>query len=502
MPLLLLLLLYKPHKSVQHKKLPPSPRKLPILGNLHQLFGDLPHSSLQKLAKEHGPLMLLHLGTIPTLVISSAEVARQIFKSHDLIFSSRPELYSAKRLSYECKAISFAPYGEYWRDVRKIAILELLSAKRVHSFSTVRAEEVSLVIDSIARSSLSSTPINLSELMLSLANNVICRVAFGKKFDGASEVKGNDKAKVYEILKESQRLLGDLNVADYYPWFGWLLNKVNGVDARLEKNFKELDEFYDDIIQEHLGCTTNSRKDFKDLVDVLLQLQKDPNQTIALDNNQIKGILMDMFIAGSDTSAATLVWIMAELLKNPATMKKAHDEVRHVAKGKRRVDESDLPKLAYLKLVLKETLRLHPPAPLLVPRETTAPCTIVGGYEIPAKTRVFINAKAIAMDPNVWHTTDPNEFKPERFLDSSIDYKGHDFEFIPFGVGRRGCPGLGFAVLLIELALANLLYCFDWSLPDGLIRDDIDMVEAIGLTTHKKNPLMLLASCIDHVSSN
>lgn len=204
--------------------------------------------------------------------------------------------------------------------------------------------------------------------------------------------------------------------------------------------------------------------------------------------------MQDMFIAGSDTSAATLVWIMTELMRNPSTMRKAQEEVRQVVKGKQRVEESDLSKLQYLKLVLKEALRLHPPVPLLVPRETIAPCTIIGGYEIPAKTRVFVNAKAIAMDPNIWHTIDPNVFEPERFLGSSIDYKGHDFELIPFGVGRRGCPGIHFAVLLVELALANFLYCFDWSLPEDMTRDDIDMGEAIGITTHKKNPLWLSAS--------
>ncbi|XP_021749845.1 cytochrome P450 71A9-like [Chenopodium quinoa] len=490
MPIILLISLYKPQKRRmnQQKKIP-SPRKLPILGNLHQLFGDLPHYSLHNLAKEHGPLMLLQLGSIPTLVISSANIAREIFKPHDLIFSGRPELYTAKRLSYELNDISFAPYGEYWREVRKIAILELLSAKRVNSFSTIRNEEVNIVINTIIRSFSSNTTINLSELMLSLANNVICRVAYGKKFDG--------EAKSYEILKETQTLLGELNVADFYPWFGWLLNKVNGVDTRLEKNFKEMDEFYDEVIQEHINGSKTTRREgehHEDFVDVLLQLQKDPNQTVKLSDIQIKGIITDMFIAGSDTSAATLVWIMTELIKNPSTMKKAQDELKEVVKGKQRVEESDLHKLAYLKLVIKETLRLHPPVPLLVPRETTAPCTIIGGYEIPAKTRVLINAKAIAMDPNVWHTPNPNVFEPERFLNSSIDYKGLDFELIPFGVGRRGCPGLGFAVLLIELALANLLYCFDWSLPKEMTRDDIDIVEAVGLTTHKKIPLCLLAA--------
>ncbi|KNA16981.1 hypothetical protein SOVF_084560 [Spinacia oleracea] len=234
--------------------------------------------------------MLLQLGSIPTLVISSAEVAGKIFKPHDLIFSGRPGLYAAKRLSYEFNDISFAPYGEYWREIRKIAILELLSTKRVNSFQPVRKEEVNTVIESITRTS----NINLSELMLSLANNVICRVAYGKKFDGTN------KAKNYEILKETQRLLGELNVADFYPWFGWFLNKVNGVDARLEKNFKELDEFYDEVIQEHVDGSRNYGEDDEDFVDVLLKLQKDPNQTIALNNDQIKGSIPTLVISSAE----------------------------------------------------------------------------------------------------------------------------------------------------------------------------------------------------------
>lgn len=492
----LLILLIQQQKRVKQKRLPPSPRKLPFLGNLHQLVGhDLPHVSLQKLSKEYGPLMLLKLGSIPTLVISSADIAREIFKAHDLVFSSRPRLYTPIRLSYECNDMAFAPYGEYWRDARKIAIIELLSIKRVHSFQSVRTEEVEFLIDSIANSVIPA--INLSMLTLSLANNVVCRVAFGRKYDGSSEVgmgngNGNGKGKFYEILRETQSLLGEMNVADFYPWLGWVLNKVNGLDSRLEKTFKELDQFYDQVIEEHLDKKTRRTSNHEDFVDVLLQLQKDPNQTISLTNNQVKGILTDMFIAGSDTSSATLVWAMSELIKNPSTLRKAQDEVREIAKGKQRVEEIDLPKLTYLKLVLKETLRLHPPAPLLVPRETTEPCTI-RGYEIPAKTRVFINAKAISTDPNVWEIG-PNMFMPERFLDCDIDYKGQDFELIPFGAGRRGCPGLNFAVFLIELALANLLYRFDWSLPHGMTRDDVDMEEAIGLTTHKKNPLLLCAT--------
>lgn len=198
-----------------------------------------------------------------------------------------------------------------------------------------------------------------------------------------------------------------------------------------------------------------------------------------------------MFNAGTGTAASTLVWIMSELIKNPSSMRKAQDEVREAAKGKQKVEEGDLSKLTYLKAVIKEGLRVHPPLPLLLPRETIEDSVLMG-YHIPAKTTVLVNALAIGTNPTTWAS--PNVFMPERFIDSPIDFKGLDFDFLPFGSGRRGCPGISFAVLLIELALANLLFRFNWELPRGMKREDLDMEEVNGLTIHKKVPLCLVAT--------
>lgn len=201
--------------------------------------------------------------------------------------------------------------------------------------------------------------------------------------------------------------------------------------------------------------------------------------------------MQDIFIAGTDTSAATIVWTMTELMRNPRVMHLVQNEVRGVVGNRGKVDESDLQNLPYLKLVINESFRVHPPAPLLVPRETTEPCT-VDGYDIPAGTRVFVNALAIGRDPASW--SDPEEFRPERFLNREVDFEGSSFDFIPFGIGRRSCPGAGFAVAVVELALANLLYCFDWELPGGAGAEEaLDMEAAIGITAHKKKPLRLVA---------
>ncbi|KAJ3696974.1 hypothetical protein LUZ61_000679 [Rhynchospora tenuis] len=473
--LLPIFLLAKLRKS-QRNHVFPCPRKLPIIGNLHQL-GAHPHHSLHKLSLKHGPLMLLQLGSVPTLVISTADALREVLKTND--FSNRPSLYAAKRYSYGFLSISFSPYGEYWRQARKVCILELLSVKRVQSFSKIREEEVANLISGIKDTCFSSKSVNLSKVLQDLSNRIVTRVTFG---DGiAARGYGN-------ILEESQRLLGEFWVVDYLPWLGWI-DALTGLRKRLEKNFKELDEFYNHVIEEHMRGGSADHEPC-DLVHVLLQLHKDPAYGTTFSSmSHIKGIIMDMFSAGTDTSSATLTWIMTELIINPRAMAKARDEVRKIAGKKGKVEEHDLQDLTYLKLVIKETMRLHPPAPLLIPRETTETC-VIQGSKVPPKTRIIINARAISLDPNTWDN--PEEFRPERFIDSNADFRGQDFRLVPFGVGRRSCPGINFALPVVELVLANLLYCFDWELPAGMTKEEMDLEEELGITMHKKIPLVLV----------
>lgn len=265
------------------RRLPPGPRKLPVIGNLYQLNGDSPHVSLQHLSNDYGPLMFLQLGSVPTLVISSADVARDIFRSNDLIFSGRPRLYAAKKFSYNFNNISFAPYGEYWMAVRKIVIMELLSPKRVQSFQAVRYEEVMLMLKFIAQSS--TKPIDLTRLTLLLSNNIVCLVAFGKKSDSGEY---NGRSRFDELLHQAQALLGKSSMADFLPWMGWL-NMFNGVKASIEKTFREVDNFFDEEIQHHLN-PRRPKPEHDDLVDVLLQIRTDTDATLSFE--QIKGVLM------------------------------------------------------------------------------------------------------------------------------------------------------------------------------------------------------------------
>ncbi|KAL8041863.1 hypothetical protein ABFX02_09G011800 [Erythranthe guttata] len=471
--------------------LPPGPKKLPIIGNLHQL-GKLPHRTLRNLSEKYGNLMFLQLGFVPIIIISSADVAREVFKSHDLVFSGRPSLYGAKKISYDFRSISFAPYGEYWREIRKLVVLELMTAKRVQSFGNIRVDEVAQMMDRIISSQKNKNLVDLSSLAFLLSNNVVCRVALGTT--GSVDENGNGSV-FQDVLGETQHLVGEFNIADYFPGLAWV-NRFNGVDKRLEKNFQALDRFLDRVIQEHLD-PVRIKPDDEDIIDVLLRIQKDPRHTwMALNHEHIKAVLLvDIFAAGTDTSATAIEWTMTELIRNPTVKQKVQQEVRQVAKGKTKVEETDLPKLAYLKLVIKESLRLHPPAPLMIPRETTEKCTIDNKYEIPAKTRVLFNASAIGMDPEYWEN--PERFWPDRFLNRQVDFRGQDFELLPFGAGRRGCPGINFSMPLVELALANLLFCFDWKLPEGMSVEDVDMEEAVGITMHKKIPLVLVASSMD-----
>ncbi|XP_072081849.1 phenylacetaldehyde oxime monooxygenase CYP71AN24-like isoform X2 [Arachis hypogaea] len=446
--------------------LPPSPPKLPFIGNLHQL-GTLPHRSFQELSNKHGPLMFLQLGQIPALVVSSADLAKEIIKNHDLVFASRPRTTAGNICIYGCKDIAFAPYNEAWRQKKKVCVVKLLSTKKVKSLLPVRQHEVAKLVATIQEAcsrevSSSSCVINLSELLVATSYNIVSRCVLGQNFD-FSEVSGHGS-------------------------FGELGRK-------LVRQFA-VDAFMEGVIEEHKKNKTNNDDDDdsnKDFVAILLHLQEMGMLEFEFTREDLKAILVDMFLGATDSSSTILEWTFSELLKNkPSTMKKVQEEVRQVVGNKSMIDENDINQMNYLKCVIKEVLRLHPPLPVLVPRQTTSNSKIKG-YDIPSKTTVYLNVWAIHRDPELWK--DPEEFIPERFESNQIDFKGQDFQYIPFGSGRRGCPGMSFGLASTEYILANLLYWFDWKLP---INEDIDMTEMSGIIVSKKVPLHLEAVMMDN----
>jgi cytochrome P450 len=479
----LLFLIQKKLKAKQYNtssQLPPGPSKLPIIGNIHQL-GSTSHQSLWKLSKTYGDVMLLRFGRLQTIVVSSAEAAKEVLKVHDLECCSRPPLVGLAKLSYNNHDISFSPYGQHWRQVRKICVLKLFSVKSVESFRFVREEEIGSLICSLKDST--NSVVNLSEKMYSLTASVTLRTAFGKRFQEC----GLDNDEFEDIIHRAINVLGSFTASDIFPYLGWIIDRLSGVHARFERSFHELDDFFNQVIDEHLKRAPEEGKE--DIVDWLLCTERSESEyaDFQFTRDCTKAVLMDIFLAGVDTGAITITWTMAELAKNFRVMKKVQNEVRGLKKEK--ITENDIHQLQYLKMVIKETLRLHPPVPLLLPRESISHFKLAN-YEISPKTLIQVNVWAIGRDPKYWQN--PEEFFPERFSDSSIDYKGQHFELLPFGAGRRGCPGIYTAMTMVELTLANLLNCFDWKLPNRMRESDIDMEEAAGLTTHKNSALKLI----------
>lgn len=477
---------YYATRSRSPLRLPPSPPGWPVIGHLH-LLSDMPHHALAELAKSmRAPLLRLRLGSIPAVVISKPDLARAALTSNDAALASRPHLLSGQFLSFGCSDVTFAPAGPYHRMARRVVVSELLSARRVATYGSVRVKELRRLLAHLTKNTSPGTPVDLSECFLNLANDVLCRVAFGRRFPHG---KGD---KLGALLAEAQDLFAGFTIGDFFPELEPVASTVTGLRRRLKSCLADLREVCDEIVDEHIsGNRPHIPGDRdEDFVDVLLRVQKSPDLEVPLTDDNLKALVLDMFVAGTDTTFATLEWVMTELVRYPRILKKAQDEVRRVVGAKGRVEESDLDELHYMRAVIKETFRLHPAVPLLVPRESVAPCTL-GGYDIPAKTRVFINTFAMGRDPEIWEN--PLEYSPERFEKDGgeIDLKDPDYKLLPFGGGRRGCPGYTFALATVQVSLASLLYHFEWALPAGVRAEDVNLDESFGLATRKKEPLFV-----------
>ncbi|XP_045088380.1 desmethyl-deoxy-podophyllotoxin synthase-like [Aegilops tauschii subsp. strangulata] len=477
------LIFFGSKRNPKKKQLPPGPWTLPIIGSLHHLVGDLPHRRMMKMSRQHGPLMHLRLGEVPTVIVSSAEAAALVMKTNDLDFASRPRSPLQDIISCGGMGIIFGPYGDRWRQMRKICIVELLSSKQVRRMEGIKANEVGNLLHSMATA---GATVNVSAKMATLSSNVVTRAVFGGKFTRQDEY-------LHELSNVNE-LMGSFCLVDLFP-SSRLVRLLSNCERLMRRSYGRIQHIITEIIEGRKAaraagghaCSTND----EDLLDVLLRLQQEDSLTFPLTTEIIGVVIFDIFGAATETTGTAVDWAMSELLNNPEAMGKAQREVREVlGQGRHVIKSTDLSELRYMKMVIKEVLRLHPPAPLLVPRETREDSQIMG-YNMSKGTNIFVNVFAISRDPKYWDN--PEEFKPERFENSSVEYYGTHFEFTPFGAGRRQCPGILFAMSTVEIVLANVLYHFDWVLPGGASAESMDMSEKFGVSVRRKLDLQLIA---------
>ncbi|KAL8529930.1 hypothetical protein ACS0TY_007120 [Phlomoides rotata] len=339
-------------------------------------------------------------------------------------------------------------------------------------------EETALLVKKIGKS---SGHVNLSEMLAEFPHDLICRSAFGTKF-----IESGKGKKLVILLTELMGLIVVVSIGDFIPWLSWL-NRVSGLDWRLDRVAKEMDDFLEDVIQERMEYKEKNEENF---VDILLQIQKENSAEVSIGRENIKAIILDAFLGGSETISTALEWAMSELLRNPVVMEKLRKEVIEIVKDKDEIRDDDLDKMHYLKAVIKETLRMHPPIPIT--GRAVRKDVKIKEYNISRGTMVLINIWAMGRDQISWD--EPEKFWPDRFLNSSIDFIDSNFEYIPFGAGRRGCPGMTYGIATIELLLANLEQKFNWKLPIGAEVKDLDMGESPGLTVHRAVPLLAVAT--------
>ncbi|KAK7365113.1 hypothetical protein VNO80_13935 [Phaseolus coccineus] len=493
--ILFFLFFYNPFNFFQTKEAPTVAGAWPILGHLPLLNGSkTPHKTLGALADKYGPIFTIKLGSKKALVINNWEIAKECFTTNDMAVSSRPKLVAIELMGYNHSIFGFAPYGPYWRELRKITRLEILTTRRVEQLQHVRVSEVQNSIKKLynlwcsQKSESGYALVELKQWFSHLAFNMVLRMVVGKRYFGGENLDDEKAQRCVKALEEFLRLLGVFAVGDAIPWLRWF--DFGGHEKAMKETAKELDSILSEELEEHrkrkgLGEKDDEAQDFMDVMISLL----DGRTIDGIDaDTMIKSTLLAVISGGIGTNHTVLTWTISLILGNPLVLKKVKDELDiHIGKQKC-VSESDISKLTYLQAIVKESLRLYPPGPLLAPREFTENCTL-RDYNIKKGTRLITNLWKIHTDSNVWE--DPLEFKPERFLTThkDIDVKGHHFELLPFGGGRRMCPGISFSLQMVHFILASVLHSFEIlsSSPDP-----IDMTETFGLTNNKATPLDIL----------
>ncbi|KAF4364639.1 hypothetical protein G4B88_028562 [Cannabis sativa] len=453
----------------QYKNLPPTPPSLPIIGHLHLVKPPI-HRALHNLSTKYGEIFLLRLGFRRVVVVSSSTIAQECLTKNDIVFANRPHFLLAKHVGYNSSNVVDCSYGEHWRNLRRIGAIEIFSSGRLNLFINSRRDEVIRLLKKL--SCQDSNRVELKSMFQELTFNIITRMVAGKRYCG-DDVANEEEAKLFrDTLRTFMEFNGAGNAADFLPILNWI--PINNFENKVKRLGKTMDSLLEGLIKEHKSNKDENR--MNTVIEHLLSLQD--SQPEYYTNEIIKGFVMQSIAGGTDTSALTLEWAMSNLLNHPHVLQKVKAEIDSEIGQRQLMEESDISKLPYLQCVISETFRLYPVGPLLVPHYSSNDCNICG-YDVPRDTILLVNVWAIHRDPKLWE--DAENFKPERFENINIENE-FGYKLMPFGVGRRSCPGRGLASRVIGLALGSLIQCFDWEKVD---HNKIDMTEGKGLTMPK-----------------
>ncbi|KAI7753942.1 hypothetical protein M8C21_033142 [Ambrosia artemisiifolia] len=460
------------------KNLPPGPPKLPIIGNLHQV-GDQPHVTLANLAKRYGPLISLSLGKQLLVVASSPEAAREILKTHDRLLSARKVPSALQHPTMLPHSLMWSECNQTWKSLRTLCRTEMFSAKALDTHSRVREEIFAKLIDFLRKKQ--GHAINMEDIIFTTLFNTLSSIMFAKEFlDFPDENESHDwlKESMHKVIEYAGR------IKDFGAFFP-VLNRfdLNGTRKGTMTEFKKILAYWEDIIEERraqVNSSTWSSEQAQSFLDRLLEK--------GFSNIQIFQPVMELLGAGTNTTTTTVIWAMSELMRHKECMSKIQEEIQNEITTDQ-ITNSQLSKLTYLQAFIKETFRLHPPVPLLLPHMAVETCEVMN-YTIPKNARVHVNLWAMGRDPKVWDN--PLSFNPARFINSKVDFKGQDFELLPFGSGRRTCPGMSHGIKSVETVLAYLIREFNWDLPNGDDPSKLDMTEKFGIALKREKPLMLI----------
>ncbi|XP_061357359.1 cytochrome P450 81Q32-like [Gastrolobium bilobum] len=468
-------------RKAKHRNLPPSPPALPLIGHLHLIKEPL-HRSLEKLKEKYGHIIFLKLGTRKVLVVSSPSAVEECLTKNDITFANRPQTLAGKYLNYDGKTVGFASYGDYWRNLRRLTTIELFSNNRLGMFARVREEEIQLLVKQLFKECKGSqtSKVNLRDKLVELSFNIMLRMLSGKRYYG-DDVIAQEGKEFQSLMKEYVELVGSGNLNDFLTILQWV--DFQGIKKKMVKVMNKMDIFLQNLIEEHRrNRRVSSTKEQRNMtiIDLMLDLQRDDPQFYTEET--IKALILAMLVAGSETSAITMEWSLSLLLNNPDAMKKTRFEIDTYVGQHHLLNELDTAKLKYLQNVITETMRLYPVAPLMIPHESSKDCKVCG-FDIPEGTMLFVNLWTLHRDAEWW--VEPTRFEPERFERG----EGSDvlYNMIPFGIGRRACPGAPLAKRVMGHALGALIQCFEW---ERIGDQEINMMEGVGLTMPKVEPLV------------